>query len=75
MRVFTYSEARQHLSAVLKEAKRNGVVQIRRRDGQVFALRPENSSKSPLDVKGVDLGLSRTDIVSIVRESREPRGA
>ena len=37
MKVFTYSEARQHLSDVLNIAQ-NEEVEIRRRDGQVFSI-------------------------------------
>jgi len=29
--------------------------------------------KSPLDIKGVDLGLSSSEIVDIIREEREER--
>ena len=71
MKVYTYSEARQKLSTVLDEAKRYGRVQIRRQDGQVFELRPGKPKKSPLNVKGVNLGLTRDQIVAAVREGRE----
>ena len=71
MEVFTYSEARQRLAAVLEQADRDGAVQIRRRDGQVFILKPEVMARSPLDVDGVDLGISAGEILSLVREGRE----
>jgi prevent-host-death family protein len=45
MKEYTYSEARQKLSAVLDEAQRGGVVRIRRRDGQAFVLRSEHKSR------------------------------
>jgi antitoxin Phd len=70
MKVYTYSEARQRLAALLERARREGSVRIRRRDGQVFVVQPEPSSDSPLDVGGVNLGLSRAEIVQIVREGR-----
>ena len=72
MRAYTYSEARQNFALVLKEAERDGVVEIRRRDGAVFLLKPVvvSSTKSPLDVPGVKLGVSTKDLVSIVREGR-----
>ena len=44
---------------------------IRRKDCQVFELRPELSDDSPLNVKGVDLGLSRDDIVSLIKTGRK----
>lgn len=71
MRVYTYSEARQRFASILEEAKRAGSVRIRRKDGQVFVLRPEQSGDSPLNVKGVNLELSRNEIVALVREGRK----
>jgi hypothetical protein len=71
MKVYTYSEARQRLAALLEKARREGSVRIRRRDGQVFVVHPQVASGSPLDVGGVNLGLSRDEIVDLVREGRE----
>ena len=70
MKVYTYSEARQKLATVLTEACSEGEIRIRRNDGQVFALRPVAVDGSPLDVEGVDLGLTRDEIVAAVREGR-----
>jgi antitoxin (DNA-binding transcriptional repressor) of toxin-antitoxin stability system len=73
VKVYTYSEARQNLASLLEEARRGGSVQIRRRDGQVFELRPaakSSNGKSPLDVPGVQLGLSRKEILSFIHEGR-----
>ena len=71
MRVYTYSEARQKLAALLDIAQTEGAVAIRRRNGQTFILRSEPSNGSPLDVEGVDLGVTTDEIVSLIRESRE----
>ncbi|MBP7165355.1 MAG: hypothetical protein BWY92_01413 [Firmicutes bacterium ADurb.BinA052] len=71
MKVYTYSEARQRLAAVLEQACRDGEVRIQRRDGQSFVLKPEEPLTSPLDVCGVDLGITTDEIVDFVRESRE----
>ena len=71
MRVYTYSEARQNLASILEEARKDGAVRIRRKDGQIFVLQPESSETSPLDVEGVDLGLTTEEIVAIIREGRE----
>jgi hypothetical protein len=68
--VYTYSEARQNLAALLEEARREGSVCIRRRDGQTFTLRPETSNESPLDVEGVDVDLTREEIVELIHEGR-----
>ncbi|MDA1313994.1 MAG: type II toxin-antitoxin system Phd/YefM family antitoxin [Acidobacteria bacterium] len=70
MKVYTYSEARRNLAAILEEAKRDGAARIRRRDGQTFAVSPEQTKRSPLDVAGVDLGLTRDDIVDLIRQGR-----
>ena len=71
MKVYTYSEARQRLAAVLEQACRDGEVRIQRRDGQSSVLKPEKPLTSPLDVCGVDLGITTDEIVDFVRESRE----
>lgn len=74
MKSYSYSEARGNFATVLDEAERDGAVEIRRRDGRVFRILPLRKSKeSPLDVKGVKLGVSAPDLVAIVRESRERR--
>jgi PAS domain-containing protein len=70
MRVYTYSEARQSLASVLEEAHREGEVRIRRKDGRMFVIRPEPSAGSPLDIKGMDLGVTTGEIVGFIRESR-----
>ena len=74
MKVYTYSEARQNLASLLEAAQREGAVRIRRRDGQSFVLQPESSEASPLDVEGVDLGVTTDEIVSMIREGRERYG-
>lgn len=71
MNTFTSSGARQKLAKLLDKAKKEGSVLIKRRDGTVFELGPVNGKKSPLDVKGVDLGLNSEDIAKVVREIRE----
>jgi len=71
MKVYTYSEARQRLATLLDEARDEGAVRIRRRDGQEFVLQSVRESGSPLDVQGLDLGWTREEIVAAVREGRE----
>ena len=70
MKVYTYSEARQRFADVLQQAALDGQVQIRRRDGQVFTLRPESPAGSPLEVPGVKADVSAREIVDWVRGSR-----
>lgn len=77
MQVYTYSEARQNLAALLDRAAAEGQAIIRRRDGTVFVVRKEAPLRSPLDVGSVNARVSRDDIVDAVREGRarlgEPR--
>jgi len=74
MTVYTYSEARQNLASLLDEAAREGEVRVRRRDGRVFVIKPQERTDSPLNVKGADLGVTTAEIVQLVREGRERYG-
>ena len=71
MQVYTYSEARQKLAEVLAQAESTGKVVIRRKDGRTFALVPEKTLCSPLDVPSIKADLSTQEIVDIIREGRE----
>ena len=70
MRVYTYSEARQKLATLLEQAVREGEVKIKRKDGQTFVIRPEKKAGSPLDVEGLDLGITASEIVQFIQEGR-----
>ena len=70
MKVYSFPEARQRFAELLNRASRDGEVEIRRRDGDAFVERPTTRRGSPLDVPGVDAGLTRAEIVDLVRESR-----
>ncbi|MBN2207693.1 MAG: type II toxin-antitoxin system Phd/YefM family antitoxin [Candidatus Coatesbacteria bacterium] len=71
MKTYTYSEARERLAALLDRARREGRVQIRRRNGQVFLLLPAKSERSPLDVPGVRARLPRGELLTWLRDSPE----
>ncbi len=71
MQVYTYSEARQKLAVVLKQAESTGKVIIRRKDGRTFALTPEKVASSPLDVPSIKAKVTTQEIVDIIREGRE----
>lgn len=71
MTTYTFSAARQNFASVLEKAKAEGKVIIKRKDGSVFVIQHVSKTESPLEVEGVDLGLSATEIVNIVREVRE----
>ncbi len=69
-KVYTYSEARQNLASLLDQATQEGKVRVRRKDGQIFVIRPETRTGSPLDVEGVDLGMTAAEIVQFIHEGR-----
>ena len=71
MQVYSYSEARQKLATVLKQAESTGKVLIRRKDGRTFALIPEIIDTSPLDVPSIKAKITTEEIVDIIREGRE----
>ena len=71
MTVYSTAEARGNLDA-LEEARQGGHTLIKREGGRIFIVRPEPQDRSPLDVPGVDLGLSRSGIAWFVREGRGP---
>lgn len=74
MKVFTCSEARRQLSAVLDYAQTEGSVRVTRSDGRVFVIQPLDSTlataSSPLDVDGVDLGMRGNELVGVIRDGR-----
>lgn len=71
MTTYTFSEARQKLSSVLEQARDQGEVLIKRKDGSLFVVKPVSSRRSPLDVSGVNINLNADEIVDIIREVRE----
>lgn len=73
MKVFTYSQARQALAAVLDMARKEEVL-IARRGGDTFAVTYKATSRSPFDVPGIKTRATTQDILDAIRESRS-RGA
>ena len=71
--VYNYSQARQNLAALLEQAVREGEVRIKRKDGQIFVVRPDFKKTSPLDIEGVPLNISTDELVAVIREGRESR--
>jgi antitoxin Phd len=70
MKEYTYSEARQCFASILDKATREGAVRIRRRDGRIFVIRPEQIEKSPLDVRGINLDINRDEIIEAIYAGR-----
>jgi hypothetical protein len=54
----------------LDQVLQQGEVRIRRRDGQVFVIKPEGAAGSPLDVPGINAELTSDDIVAFIHEGR-----
>ena len=70
MKVYTFSEARQQFSAVLDCAQTDGEVRVARRDGRVFTIQPVEAKVSPLAVNGIDLALSKNELLEFIHEGR-----
>ena len=74
MKEYSFTEARQNFASLPDEARQNGAVCIRKRNGEAFYIKPAMAKESPLDIAGIDLQVTRDDIVDSVRESRERFG-
>lgn len=68
--IYTYSDTRQNLAALLEKAVQEGEVKIKRKDGMIFVIRHEPNVASPLAVEGIDLGITTDEIVAFIREGR-----
>ena len=66
-----YTEARQKLDSLLEQAAKYGEIRIKRRDGQVFVIKPQKPKGSPLAVAGIKTKLSRREILQSVEEGRK----
>ncbi len=71
MNIYTFTEAREKLASLLDQAAREGEVRIKRRDGQVFVIRLQKRTDSPLNVKGIDLKMTRKEILESIAEGRK----
>jgi hypothetical protein len=71
MNTYTYTEARQKLATLLEQAAKYGEVRIKRRDGQVFVIKPQKRKGSPLNVDGIKTKLSRREILQSIEEGRK----
>jgi antitoxin (DNA-binding transcriptional repressor) of toxin-antitoxin stability system len=59
MNTYTYTEARQKFATILEQAAKYGEVRIKRRDGQVFVIKPQKRKGSPLAALKKDVGCSK----------------
>lgn len=67
---YTFSQARQNFSSILKKAQKDGEVFVQRKDGSLFVIKPYQLNKSPLDVEGIQVNISSDEIINIIQEIR-----
>ncbi len=73
----TYTET-ESLADLLTQADQQGAIHIRRADGQLYVLQPHARvsthrpppGRSPLDIPGVETGLTREEIIEFIHEGR-----
>jgi hypothetical protein len=66
---YSYEKAKKSFDLVFKKATLDGKVAIRK-DNELYILMPASKNISPLDIEGVDMGLSIKDIIEFIHESR-----
>lgn len=71
MLVVTYSQARQNLATVLDTSKKDGCVLVKRADGSVFKILPQESLGSPFDGIKTLFNIRSEALRSALRETRE----
>ncbi|MBM4311991.1 MAG: type II toxin-antitoxin system Phd/YefM family antitoxin [Deltaproteobacteria bacterium] len=70
MKVYTYSEARQHFAEILNIAREEEVI-IQRRGGEVFTIACKKKPRSPFAIPGIKTKATTKDILRAVKDSRE----
>ena len=71
MTVRARTRSKRGLAALLEQAAREGEAKVKSKDGRTFVIRPERKTISPLDVEGVDLGMTTAEIVQFIHEGRK----
>nr|VFK11862.1 MAG: hypothetical protein BECKLPF1236B_GA0070989_102615 [Candidatus Kentron sp. LPFa]VFK21992.1 MAG: hypothetical protein BECKLPF1236A_GA0070988_103283 [Candidatus Kentron sp. LPFa]VFK35002.1 MAG: hypothetical protein BECKLPF1236C_GA0070990_103213 [Candidatus Kentron sp. LPFa] len=71
MREYGLTEAQQYFASILDQAKREGIVCIKKRESEYFYVTSAEPKRSPLDIEGADLGMTSSEIVEVIRENRE----
>jgi hypothetical protein len=70
--MYTSSEVQKQLPTLLKKALSEGQLIFKTQDGQFFVISPIQPIKeSPFEVRSIKLGISTSDILQAIRESRE----
>ena len=55
------------------DAVREGEVRIKRKDEQTFVIKPERRVGSPLDVEGLELGITAGEIVQFIQVRKKDK--
>ena len=55
----------------LDQAAKEGEVRIIRKDGQIFIIKVQPKTQSPLEVEGIDLGIFTQEILEFIDEGRK----
>jgi antitoxin (DNA-binding transcriptional repressor) of toxin-antitoxin stability system len=71
MKKYTYSEARKNLADLLEKAKKGEKILITRKDGSIFEIKALKTKRSPLDVKGININITKKEIVDLIKEVRK----
>ncbi len=82
--IYTTSQVQKQFSVLLKKALKEGQVQFRTRDGQLFVISPVRAhiaahaearsageKSSPFEIRSIKLSITRADILQSIRDSRE----
>ncbi|MBN1639259.1 MAG: hypothetical protein JW866_09840 [Ignavibacteriales bacterium] len=68
MNIYTYTDKKQNFEYLFEQAKKEGKLLIKRKDGTLFELK---LLPSPLDVKGLNLKITKEEIIEFIDESRK----
>ena len=71
MLVMTYSDARQNFASVLDKSESDGAVLVKRADGSLFRISPEQKGQSPFEGIKTLFDLQQNDIMQALKETRE----
>ena len=72
--IYTTSQVQKQFFDLLKKALKEGQVQFKIRDGQLFVISPVRAyaaKKSPLEVRSIKLPITRVDILQSIRDNWE----
>jgi len=73
--IYTSTQIQRQFSILLEKALKEGQIQFKTRNGQVFVIQPvrpvKQLTRSPFDILSVNLSVTTEQILESIRESRE----